>query len=155
MPAAPGARGDSIIMIPFLVFTFCLFLTFAAYLFATRGSDKRRARLQQRLAETLLYSANSGDSEVRLAREELMSEIPVFNRALVRLQVAMRIKRMLDQADLQITVTRLVMFSVMAGILAALAASVVTISILAIVVAALVAAAVPFLHVVWKRRKRL
>ena len=60
-------------MIPFLVFTFCLFLTFGAYLFATRGSERRRVRLQQRLAEALLHSACAEDVEVQLARRELMS----------------------------------------------------------------------------------
>jgi tight adherence protein B len=142
-------------MIPFLVFIFCMFLVFASYLVATRGSEKRHARLQQRLAEALLYSAHTEDAEVQLARQELMSEIPALNRALVSLQVATRLKRMLDQADLHITVTRLMMFSVMAGLLAALAVSMLTISLLLIIAAGLVAASAPFLHVVWKRRKRL
>ena len=142
-------------MIPFLVFVFCLFLTFAAYLVATRGSDNRRARLQQRLRDTLLYSSQSDDAEVRLAREELMSEIPMLNRLLIRLQVATRLKRMLDQADLHITVTRLLMFSVMAGILAGLAVSMLTVSLLAVAGAGLAAMVVPFLHVWWKRRERL
>ncbi len=142
-------------MIPFLVFVFCLFLTFAAYLVATRGSDNRRVRLQQRLRDTLLYSSQTDDAEVRLAREELMSEIPMLNRLLIRLQVATRLKRMLDQADLHITVTRLLMFSVMAGILAGLAVSMLTISLLAIAGAGLAATVVPFLHVWWKRRERL
>jgi tight adherence protein B len=62
---------------------------------------------------------------------------------------------MLDQADLQITVTRLVMFSLMAGMLAALAASVLTISLVIIVFVGLGASSVPFIHVAWARRKRL
>jgi tight adherence protein B len=138
----------------FLVFIFCLFLVLAAYLTATRGSDAKRARLRQRLSEALLHSAHTDDVEVILAREELMSEIPWINRVLVELQVATRMKRVLDQADLHITVTRLVMFSVMAGMLAALAASMLTISILVMVVAGLVAAALPFIHVFWRRKKR-
>jgi tight adherence protein B len=138
----------------FLVFIFCLFLVLAAYLTATRGSDAKRARLRQRLSEALLHSAHTDDVEVILAREELMSEIPWINRVLVELQVATRLKRVLDQADLHITVTRLVMFSAMAGMLAALAASVLTISILIMVVAGLVAAALPFIHVFWRRKKR-
>jgi tight adherence protein B len=42
----------------------------------------------------------------------------------------------------------------MAGMLAALAASMLTISILVMVVAGLVAAALPFIHVFWRRKKR-
>jgi tight adherence protein B len=142
-------------MIPFLVFIFCLFLTFAGYLLATRGTEKRRVRLQQRLAEALLHSASAEDVEVQLARQELMSEIPLMNRALLHVPIATRLKRMLDQADLHITVTRLMMFSAMAALLAGLAASMITISIVVIIAAALVAAAVPFIHVWWKRRQRL
>jgi tight adherence protein B len=61
---------------------------------------------------------------------------------------------MLDQADLHITPSRLVMFAGMAGILAGLAASVASGSIPIIIVAALAAASLPFLHVWWKRKKR-
>ncbi|HEY6190048.1 MAG TPA: type II secretion system F family protein [Pyrinomonadaceae bacterium] len=138
----------------FLVFIFCLFLVLGAYLMATRGSDAKRARLQKRLSEALLHSAHTEDVEVILAREELLSEIPWINRFLIEIQSATRLKRVLDQADLHITVTRLVMFSVMAGMLAALAASVLTISVLVMVAAGVTAAALPFIHVFWKRKKR-
>ena len=140
--------------ISFLVFTFALFLVFGAYLLATRGSDVKRDRLQKRLAEALLHSAHTEDMEVVLARNELLSEIPWVNRSLVRLQAAMRMKRMLDQADLQITPSRLLMFSIMAGMLAALAVSVINPMILLALGCGLVAAAVPFAHVWWKRKKR-
>lgn len=137
-----------------LVFIFCMFLVFGAYLLATRGSDAKRRRLQQRLAQALLHSAHTEDVEVVLARNELMSEIPTLNRVFLQLQVATRLKQMLDQADLHITVSRLLMFSAMAGILAAVALAQVTASLLISVCAGIVAAAMPFVHVVWKRKKR-
>jgi len=141
-------------LISFLVFLSGLFLVFGAYLIATQGSDAKRARLRQRLAEALLHSAHTENPEVVLARNELLSEIPTLNRLFIRLQVATRLKRVLDQADLHITVTRLVMFSAMAGILAALAASVVVVSTLLIGLSGLIAATVPFIHVWWTRKKR-
>lgn len=141
-------------LISFFVFLFCLFVVLAAYLLATRGSDAKRARLQQRLSQALLHSAHTDDVEVLLARQELMSEIPALNRALVQIQVATRLKRVLDQADLSITITRLLMFSAMAGVLAGLAASMLTIQIVIIVSAALAGAVIPFIHVFWKRKKR-
>ena len=142
-------------MLPFFVFVFCLFLVLGAYLLATHGSEKRRARLQKRLAEALLHSAHSGDAEVRLARNELLSEIPVLNRALLQIQFATRLRRVIDQADLNITVTRLLMFSAMAGILGALAVSMLTPAWVLALVAGLAAASVPFIHVFWKRHQRL
>jgi tight adherence protein B len=141
-------------LISFLVFLFALFLVLGAYLLATHGTDAKRARLQQRLSEALLHSAHTEDIEVVLARSELMSEIPWLNRSLIRVQAAFKLKRMLDQADLHITPSRLVMFSGMAGMLAALAAAVVSISILLILAAALAAASIPFIHVWWMRKKR-
>ena len=142
-------------MIPFLVFIACMFGVFGAYLLATRGTEAKRKRLQQRLADALLYSKRSGDEEVQLARQELMSEIPALSRLLMRVQVATSLRKMLDQADLHITVSRLLMLSLMAGLLAALAVSMLTISTLLMVVSGVVAAAVPFLHIMYKRRKRL
>jgi len=142
-------------MISFFVFLFCLFLTYGAYLLATRKSEDRRLRLQQRLAKTLLHSAHSTDAEVNLARDELMSEIPLVNRLLIRLTIASRLSSMIEQADLDITVLRLLMFSAMAGMLALFAASMVTISWLIPLSAGLAAATLPFVHVWWKRKKRL
>ena len=141
-------------LISFFVFLFALFLVLGAYLLATHGSDAKRARLRQRLSEALLHSAHTEDIEVVLARNELLSEIPALNRILIRVQAALHLKQMLDQADLQITPSRLVMFSGMAGMLAALAVSMISISILMMVVAGVVAAALPFLHLYWKRKKR-
>jgi len=141
-------------LISFLVFLLGLFLVLGAYLLATVGTDNKRARLRERLSEALLHSAHTEDIEVILARNELMSEIPALNRALLRLQTALQLKRMLDQADLHITPSRLVMFSSMAGILAALAVSVISISMPLIILSGIVAAALPFLHVWWKRKRR-
>jgi tight adherence protein B len=140
--------------ISFLVFVFGLFLVLGAYLLATHGSDSKRDRLQKRLSDALTHSAHTEDIEVVLARNELMSEIPVINRALVELQAALQLKRMLDQADLHITPSRLVMFSGMAGVLGAMAAAVLTVSYLIIPVAGLASASLPFVHVWWKRKKR-
>jgi tight adherence protein B len=142
-------------MLPFLAFLFCTFLVFGLYLLATQSTEAKRKRLQQRLADTLLYSAHADDMEIQLARLELMSEIPFLNRMMLRVQIATRIKRMLDQADLHITVTRLLMLSVMAGLLAGQACSMLTISKLLWVCAGLAASSVPFLHVAYKRRQRL
>ncbi len=144
-------------MIQFSIFLFCLFLTYALYLIATRKSDAQRQRLQQRLAEALIYTSDTDDVDIQihLSREETLSEIPWLNRGLLSLPVAVRLKRMLDQADLHITVARLVMFSVMAGILAMLAISVIVSSWMVVIFAGVLAAVVPFAHVTLTRQKRL
>jgi tight adherence protein B len=61
---------------------------------------------------------------------------------------------MLDQADLHITPSRLLMFAFMAGMLGALAASVLTIFIPIMILAGLICASFPFVHVWWRRKRR-
>ena len=141
-------------IISFLVFVFALFLVLGAYLFATHGTDQKRAKLQKRLSEALLHSAKTEDIEVVLARNELMSEIPWMNQMLINMQATFRLKQMLDQADLHITPSRLLMFSFMAGMLGGLAASVLTVFIPLMILSGLVCASVPFVHVWYKRSKR-
>ncbi|HWF88033.1 MAG TPA: type II secretion system F family protein [Pyrinomonadaceae bacterium] len=141
-------------IISFLVFVFALFLVLGSYLLATHGTDQKRARLQKRLSEALLHSANTEDVDVVLARNEMMSEIPWVNRTLINVQAALQLKRMLDQADLHITPSRLLMFSFMSGMLGALAASVLTVFIPIMILAGLICAAIPLVHVWWKRKRR-
>ncbi len=141
-------------LISFIVFLFALFLVLGAYLAATHGSDAKRNRMRQRLSDALIHSAHTQDVDLILARNELMSEIPSVNRFLLRIQTALQLKRMLDQADLHITPSRLAMFSVMAAILAGLAVSMISSAILLVILGALIAASLPFVHVFWRRKKR-
>jgi len=141
-------------IISFLVFLFALFLVLGSYLFATHGTEAKRQRLQKRLSEALMQSAHSEDPEIALARSELMSEIPLINRVLAQLDAALHLKRMLNQADLHITPGRLIMFSVMAGILGGLATSVITEIYPLWFVSGLAMASLPFIHLWWKRKKR-
>jgi len=143
------------LLIPFVVFLTCLFITYALYLLSSRKSDARRARLDERLAEAIRSSAVSSDSDVQLAREELLSEIPWLHRALLRIEITSRMKRMIDQADSQITVMKLVLFSLTAGVMAFLAVSMISVSYLLMIVAAVIATVVPFAHIAMKRKKRL
>ena len=142
-------------LIPFFVFLACLFVVYALYLFTSRKSDAKRALLNERLAEAIRSSAQSTDLEVQLARQELLSEIPWLNRSLLKFEPSARLKRIIDQADLQITVMRLVLFSLVAAALGFLAASMLTISIPLMILCGLIAGAMPFLHVLGKRKKRL
>jgi tight adherence protein B len=142
-------------LVLFFVFLASLFLVYALFLFTSRKSDAKRRLLNERLAEAIRSSAHSSDVEVQLAREELLSEIPWLNRGLIKLEITTGLKRLIDQADLQITVMRLVLFAATAAALGFLAASMITISLPLKLLFGLIAGALPFLHVISKRRKRL
>jgi tight adherence protein B len=142
-------------LVLFFVFIASLFLVYALFLLTSRKSDARRKLLNDRLAEAIRSSAHSTDVDVQLAREELLSEIPWLNRSLLKISVTSRLKKMIDQADLQVTVMRLVLFSLTAAALGFLAASMVTVSLPLKILFALLAGVFPFLHVMNKRKKRL
>ena len=142
-------------MIPFFVFLFCLFATYGTYLLVTRKTAEQRAKVNQRLSDLLAFTTASPDPGVQIAREDMMSEIPLINRLLGDRPTATKIKLMIEQADLQLTVSRLLLFSVLAGIMAFLATSMVTPMLGLQFLLGAIAACVPFLHVLWKRKKRL
>lgn len=142
-------------LVLFFVFLAGLFLTYTLFLFTSRASDKKRAILKERLADAIRTSAHSTDIDVQLAREELLSEIPWMNRVLIKLQISSKLKQMIDQADAHITVMRLILFSLTAGVLAFLAVSMVSASYLLMGFCAFVATSVPFLQIHSKRKKRL
>jgi len=141
-------------LISTIIFLFFLFLTYALFLLASRKSDARQERLQQRVAEALQDSSGSANEVVEIAREDSIGGNPTVNRLLSSLAFVKKLDRMIRQADIQITVSRLLAFSFVAGLMAALAASTVLKS-LFVVPLSLVAAAIPILYVAWKRKKRL
>jgi tight adherence protein B len=142
-------------LILFFVFLAALFLTYTLFLLTSRASDKKRAVLKERLADAIRSSTHSTDMDVQLAREELLSEIPWMNRILIKLQVSSKLKQMIDQADAHVTVMRLILFSLTAGVMAFLAVSMVSVSYLLMGFFGVIATALPILHIHTKRKKRL
>ncbi len=140
-------------LISTFVFLFFLFLVYSLFLLASRKSDVRHARLQHRVAEAL-QDFGSSDEPVQISRADSIGGNRVINRLLSRLDFIKKIDRMLRQADLQLTVTRLLTFCVAAGVLAGLAAYSVLNFLFAFTLS-LVASILPLLHVAWKRSKRL
>jgi tight adherence protein B len=135
------------------IFLFCLFITYALYILASRKSDDRQARLRRRVAEAL--QENNSESEVvHISRDDTIGGSEPINRLLSSLDFIKKLDDVIRQADMQITVSRLIGFSLGAGLMAGLAASTVFGTITAIV-CGLVAAALPIVHVAWKRSKRL
>lgn len=141
-------------MITFFVFLFCLFATYAVYLVAARKAVEQRAQMKQRISEVLAYSSGVDEEQLKLAREELLSEIPLMHKLLIRVRSVTQVKRMIDQADLQLTVMRLFMFSGLAGLLAVLTVSTVSVNLLLILAGGAAATVIPFLHVIHKRQQR-
>ena len=136
------------------IFLFFLFLTYVLFLLASRKSDLRAERLQQRVAEALGDSESSPEEFIEIAREDSIGGLPAINRLLAPLNFVKRLDEMIRQAGLALTVSRLLSFSFIAGVLGGLAAYTIFNGFFAFLVFA-IAAALPILNVAWKRSKRL
>ena len=142
-------------LISTIVFLFFLFATYALFLLASRKSDAHQARLQQRVAEALEETATRlPQDDIQITREDSIGGSPFINELLSSLNLTKKLDTMLRQADMEITVSRLLVFCAIAGMMAGLAAYTVLNTLFAAVIAA-VAAVIPILYVARKRNKRL
>lgn len=142
-------------LISTFVFLFFLFATYAVFLLASRKSDARHARLHQRVTEALQESpTRSPEDAIRIMREDTIGGSPFFNDLLSSLNFSKKLDTMLRQADTNITVTRLLVFCAIAGLMAGLAAYTVANAALAVIVAA-VASMLPIIFASRKRKQRL
>ncbi|MCM3900318.1 MAG: type II secretion system F family protein [Pyrinomonadaceae bacterium] len=141
-------------LISTIIFLFFLFLTYALFLLASRKADARQDRLRQRVTEALEGSSTSTGEIVEIAREDSIGGNPTLNRLLSSLDFVKKLDRMIRQADVHITVSRLLAFSGVAGLMAALAAYTVLNSVAAVMLSVL-AASLPILHIARTHSKRL
>jgi tight adherence protein B len=135
------------------VFLFFLFLVYALFLLASRKTDVREERLKQRVADAL-QGMGSADDEIQISRDDSIGGTPLINRLLSSLDFVNNLDRMINQADIRITVSRLLAFSLLAGLMAGLAAYTV-VNLLFALVLAILAATLPILHIALRRKKRL
>ena len=136
------------------VFLFFLFLTYALFLVATRKSSMREERLEQRVREALNEPIISSDAAIDIYREDPIGGGEVFGRALSSVDVVKKLGKFIRQADVDVTVSRLLVFSGIAGVLAFFAAYTVADLVIAVPLGA-IAAAGPSLYIARKRHKRL
>lgn len=136
-----------------LIFLFFLFLTYALFLLTTRKADLRQMRLKKRVAEAL-QDFGAQNPELQISREDSIGGYRAINQILSPLDVIKKLDQVIRQAGLQLTVSRLLAFCLIAGALAFLAALTVMNLVMSVIPAA-VAASLPLIYVSVMRRKRL
>jgi len=137
-----------------IIFLFFLFATYAIFLVLSRQQQADQERLEQRVREALQETLDSPEGAIKLVREDSIGGNATIHRILSSLNLINRLDLMIKQADVQITVYRLLLFCVLAGIMAGLAAATLF-NIVVVIVFAGVAAAMPILHIARTRQKRL
>ena len=141
-------------LISSVVFLFFLFLTYTAFLLASRKADERQARLEQRVAAALQEFDPAVETAIQISREDSIGGSPTMRRLLSSLNFIRKLDQMIGQADTRITVSRLLSFCVLAGLLAGLSAYTILNPLFALLFAG-TAAALPILHISLKRKRRL
>jgi len=136
------------------IFLFFLFLSYALFLFASRKSDARQARMEQRIAEALRDPSRTTEEAIQIVRDDFMSSNATLNRLLSSLHFAKRLELTIAQSDSQITVGKLLAFCLFAGVMAFFAAYTIFNPLFAAVIGA-VGAILPLVHISYKRNKRL
>jgi tight adherence protein B len=140
-------------LISTVVFLFFLFLVYALFLLATRKADARQERLQQRVAEAL-KDIGSSENSIQISRTDSIGGSPTINRLLSSFDFIKRFDRMIRQADMEITVSRLLAFCFAACLMAGFAAFTLVNSVMAVMVA-IIGGVLPILYIAQIRKKRL
>jgi tight adherence protein B len=119
------------------------------------GASEQTKQALALLNSALVTPDGEKDDEVLdIRRRELMSSIPWLNRWLIQIDVAPRIRVMLNQAEVKWTVGGLVLMSAASGVFSAYAVWVRTGAVVLCLALGAAAAAVPFLYVLYKRSER-
>jgi tight adherence protein B len=98
--------------------------------------------------------AGGGDVIVDVRKSDLLSAVPWLNRVLLKLELAPRLRNMIYQADLKWTAGGLLLMSFTCFLIPAYLIDLRTGSVPLSILIGLVLGAVPFIFVVFKRRKR-
>ena len=141
-------------LISTVVFLFFLFLTYAIFLLTSRKADVRSMQLQKRVAEALSDLGSHDQSDIRIAREDTIGGSPAINRILSSLDFIKKLDNTIRQSGVMITVTRLLVFSFLAGALGLLSA-VTVMNVMLALIPAVLAALLLYIYVSLLRRKRL
>src|SRR4030095_1500050 len=134
------------LLLVLILFAF-IFLTVAIYFFVSRDTDQYRRRIDERLRQLVQERGGASHREVQLLKEELLSSVPVFHRALIRFEVFHQLQAVLRQADLKITVYRFVITSLIAGFVAGLMIFLFSGSLMAMLMTAAIVMAAPLMYV--------
>jgi tight adherence protein B len=141
-------------LISTIAFLFFLFLTYAAFLLASRKADARQTRLEQRVAAALQEFDAAKNETIQISREDSIGGNPTVSRLLSSLDIIKKLDRTIRQADTKITVSRLLMFCALAGVLAWLSAYTILNPMFAFLLGS-IAATLPIIQISFKRKKRL
>jgi tight adherence protein B len=138
----------------FFPFITLLFVATAIYYFITRDTEQYRSAVDKRLKEIAHDRGGVSRREMQLLKEELLSDIPVLHRTLIRFEIFTRLQNVLKQADVKMLVNRFILISLIIGMVGGTLVLVFSGSIFATIVVTVGGMFAPLFVVLNKRRKR-
>ena len=141
------------IWIPIVVFLLILLLVFGGYFLLWSGKSEK-VEVKKRIS--LLELRNLRDADVPdFLKKDVLSEVPVLNRLLSRVNIATRIDRRLRQADMKMPVGTFVLLSLALFFVGVIAGRILHWPIILSIVVGIALLTVPNIVVNIKRRSRL
>jgi tight adherence protein B len=131
------------------------FLTVAFYYFVSRDVERYRRRVEERLRQLLEGQEQTvSQREIKLLKRELLSEIPLFHRLLLRFEVFNQLQELLRQAELRIVVNTFILGSLIIGLIVGTVVFLFTDSLFVTLVSMSLATLTPLFWVLRRRRRR-
>jgi len=142
------------ILIGVSVFIFTILLIEGSYLFFKRVKNPELKGIRKRLR---LLASEGYDSEtiISLLRKRSLSEVPWFNRLLLKIPLMHRIDRLLDQSGSRNPLGLFVLISFLLIFVGYLLLSLLRANIVISVMGMLVLGSLPFLYIIKKKRRRM
>jgi tight adherence protein B len=138
------------LIILFVVMAIAIF----AFASAFTGGDERARMLRDRLTTLERAAERNPSEEIAVLRDELLSDIPAFNRMLTAWPRATAIQRVLTQADIKIRAGKFILICAAAAAITGSLLMLLTNSVIFAILGAAAGVMVPILYVSIRRNKR-
>jgi len=138
------------LIILFVVMAIAIF----AFASAFTGGDERARMLRDRLTTLERAAQRNPSEEIAVLRDELLSDIPAFNRMLTAWPRATAIQRILTQADIKIRAGKFILICAAAAAITGSLLMLLTNSVIFAILGAAAGVMVPILYVSIRRNKR-
>jgi tight adherence protein B len=144
----------NILVITLVIFLVVTLVVFGLYYSFVAARESTRSEVKRRLQSIAM---RQGTEEVMpsILKEEVLSSIPALNRILFKVPLAVKADKLLDQADVRMKVSTLLMFDSILLFFGFLLGLLINRGILVAILFALILAALPYLYLIQKKNTRI
>ncbi len=140
------------ILLGVLIFAVCVFvIEMCHYAYRTiRNPDRRKIRKRLRRIASGKYG-----NEVSILRRRTLSEVPFFNRILLKISIVERFDRLLQQADVQYPLGFFILLTIFLAFIGFLGGSLVTRNYVLSIIIAVFLGGIPVFYIRSRKKRRM